>query len=102
MLREIDGGGTDSASDLEYLFAAPAVELGKARDMGLHEIFAGLHFVEIVARAEGLRRMPDVARAPVPVLLHLINNGVLREPCHKFSRPLPRPGPVRCEELRRV
>src|SRR5208283_3262256 len=58
--REIDGVGADAATDFQYFLTLPAIEFREAWDVGLNEIFADFHFIEIFARTHGLRRMRDI------------------------------------------
>src|ERR1700747_1451019 len=66
---EIDGVRPDPASDFENFLPSPLLEFGESRNMRFHEVFPPPPFVKIFARSYILRRMPNVARPPVPILL---------------------------------
>src|SRR4029077_13499955 len=52
---EIDRVCPDSATNLQHCLAPPALELGKTRDMRLHEILSRFDFIEVLAGANELR-----------------------------------------------
>src|SRR5690348_2102115 len=74
--QEVHRVGADAAADLEHFLALPTGELGKARNVGLDHIFPRLDLVEILARAFGLRRMADVARARIPIVAYRVDRNI--------------------------
>ena len=81
--REVDGVGADAAADFEDFLAAPALEVGEARNVRLDKILAGFDFVEVFARAHRLGRVADVAGTLVPVAAHLLDRD-LRKISHRL------------------
>ena len=73
MSRKIDGVRTNPAPHFEDFFFAPAREFSASWDVGFHKVLPRLDLVEILLSADGLSRMPNIARTPVPVILHLID-----------------------------
>ena len=70
---EIDGVRANAAADLQNFFAAPAFEIRESRDMRLDEIFASFHFIEVFARADGLRGVADVTGTAVPIIADAVD-----------------------------
>src|SRR5581483_6260856 len=74
----------EAATDLQDLLPTPALELREAGDVRLHEVLPCLDLVEVLARADHLGRVPNVARATIPVLadagdaVHVISSFVGR------------------------
>ena len=66
---EVDRVGADAAADLEHTLAAPALEVREPRNVRLDEVLPRLDLVEVLARPDGLRRVPDVAGPRIPVAL---------------------------------
>ena len=64
---EVDRVGADPATDLEYPLSVPPLKLREPRNVRLHESTSGLDLVEVLARANRLGRVPDVAGTIVPV-----------------------------------
>src|SRR5207245_4767600 len=71
---EVDGVGADAAADLEHFLAAPELELSELRDVGLDEILASLDLIEILARADRVGRVADIAGPSVPVGANLVDD----------------------------
>src|SRR5712692_2987409 len=67
MACKIDGVGADPAANLQNLLVPPAFELNERQDMGSDEVFPGFDLVKVFLRPDLLWRIPDVARASVPV-----------------------------------
>src|SRR5207302_3936148 len=59
--------------DLEHAPAAPAFEVGEARDMRLYEVLPRLDLVEVLPATDGSGRMADVAGATIPVVPDLLD-----------------------------
>src|SRR5438552_2392878 len=74
--REIHRVGPDAAPDLEDALSRPSRELGERRNMWLDEVLPLLDFVEVLARADRLQRVPDVARPRIPERPHGIDRDV--------------------------
>ena len=81
--REVDGIGADAAADFQHLLALPPLKIGEPWNMRLHHVLARLDFVEVLARADRLGRVPDVAGARIPVLPDRGNRG-LRKGCGRL------------------
>ena len=45
---EVDRVGAEAASDLEHALPGPALELGKAGNVRLDEVFPRFHFIEVL------------------------------------------------------
>jgi hypothetical protein len=65
--REVDRIGADAAPDLEHALAGPPGELGETGDVRFDEILALLDLIEVLARADRFRRVPDIAGPHVPI-----------------------------------
>src|SRR5262249_14460973 len=59
--REIDGIGADAAADFQNALAVPARKIGKGGDVRLDEVLARFDLVEVIARANWLGRVANVA-----------------------------------------
>ena len=73
MPSEIHRRGSNSTPDFEDALSSPAFKLREPRNVRLDEMLALLDFVEILAAADGLRRMPNIARSRVPIGLDGLN-----------------------------
>src|SRR5437667_9141791 len=78
MPRQTGGARANPAPHFEDFLPAPVRELGENWDVRFHKILSRLDFVEVLPSAEGLGRVPDIARTPIPVILHLIDLNFLK------------------------
>src|ERR1700683_873320 len=87
MARKVHGVGPDPATYFQHFLPAPLRKFREARNVALNEIFPRLYLVEILPASHRLRRMPYVARTPIPVLRHSLNFDLFKS--HRFQRHTP-------------
>src|SRR5215211_2203924 len=83
---EVDRVGPDAATHLENALVLPAIELGERRNVWLDEVLPRLDLVEVLLRADRLRRVADVAGTGVPVSLDVRDRFVDGATSHLWSR----------------